>query len=444
MTFCSNGTARFLAELRYAQSLISIQVLDEESDTLVLFNLLRSASTTEGYQRIYCSIEGPWASLLFNKKTKLVYFGRDCLGRRSLLYRLLSLEEGELLEISSVHSDNNEQCPWREASCGALDAFCCDPGAFSFKQAVLASALNFAISKVSCKLAAEGQSLAGLVAALSSLLERSIARRLPKAKEGRIKILFSGGVDSAILAALASKVAAACCQIELINVAFEAAGYSWEDVPDRISASIALGELEKLFPSRTFHLVKINVTKLEYADMKPHVIRLLRPNNNQMDLSIGAALWFGSRHPASDGNSRALLIGAGADELFGGYRRHKYVLSENDWSALASELHNEIQFIGRKTLGRDDRCVSDNGVEARWPFLDERIVRFGMDLPIDTKLSTGVFPGKMIDKLILRELCCSLGFSELVYNSPKRAIQFGSKSSKMNGKSKSGYSTLEE
>lgn len=424
--------------------MVNIQVLDEENDSCVLFNLLRLASSTEEYRSIYCSIEGPWASVLFNKKTKLLYFGRDCLGRRSLLYRVLSLEEGELLEISSVHSDNNEHGPWREAGCGELDVFCCDPNVFNFEQTVVVSALDFTISNVPCKLAAESQPLAGLVGTLSCLLEHSIMRRLPKANEGRIRILFSGGVDSTTLAALVSKVAPARCQIELINVAFEAAGYSWENVPDRIGASVALGELEKLFPSRTFHLVKINVTMLEYTSMKPHVTRLLRPNKNQMDLSIGVALWFGSKHPVNGGDSRALLTGAGADELFGGYRRHKHALSKNDWSALASELYNDMRFIGHKNLGRDDRCISDNGLEARWPFLDEKVVRFGMGLPIDTKLSTGTFPGKMADKLILRKLCCHLGFSEIIYNSPKRAIQFGSKSSKMNGKLKSGYSILEE
>ena len=32
---------------------------------------------------------------------------------------------------------------------------------------------------------------------------------------------------------------------------------------------------------------------------------------------------------------------------------------------------------------RDDRCVSDNGKEAWFPYLDERLVEFIQKLPID-------------------------------------------------------------
>ena len=34
-------------------------------------------------------------------------------------------------------------------------------------------------------------------------------------------------------------------------------------------------------------------------------------------------------------------------------------------------------------FGRDDRCISDHGREAWFPFLDEKVVRFLQETPLD-------------------------------------------------------------
>ena len=54
----------------------------------------------------------------------------------------------------------------------------------------------------------------------------------------------------------------------------------------------------------------------------------MHPHDTEMDLSIGAALYFAARGIGTHGNTpyvnptRVLLSGLGADELFAGYTRH--------------------------------------------------------------------------------------------------------------------------
>lgn len=70
----------------------------------------------------------------------------------------------------------------------------------------------------------------------------------------------------------------------------------------------------------------------------------------------------------------------GADELFGGYTRHRAALKRNGWSALHDSLNEDWQNISHRNLARDDRVVSDHGRQLRTPYLDEQVVEFARNL----------------------------------------------------------------
>lgn len=71
----------------------------------------------------------------------------------------------------------------------------------------------------------------------------------------------------------------------------------------------------------------------------------------------------------------------GADELFGGYTRHRAALKQNGWTGLQQSLEEDWQNISHRNLGRDDRVVSDHGRQLRTPYLDENVVAFARSLP---------------------------------------------------------------
>ena len=70
-----------------------------------------------------------------------------------------------------------------------------------------------------------------------------------------VMILFSGGVDSVLLAALAHRSLPINCQLDLCNVCFDC-GRS----PDRLSAQSALDELAAWAPERKWRLVEVDAT----------------------------------------------------------------------------------------------------------------------------------------------------------------------------------------
>jgi hypothetical protein len=77
---------------------------------------------------------------------------------------------------------------------------------------------------------------------------------------------------------------------------------------------------------------------------------------------------------------------------------------------LVKELSMEMERMGVRNLGRDDRAVSDSGKELRCPFLDEAVVRYLKALPVDLKCDLSLSPG-VGDKRLLRVAAEELFYS---------------------------------
>lgn len=257
----------------------------------------------------------------------------------------------------------------------------------------------------------------------------------------RLGILFSGGLDSMVIAALADKHVPQEEPIDLINVSFgDSPSVDFDKVPDRQNGINGLYELQKI-SKRPWNLLKVNITHadLEYA-CKNNVYFLTYPATTIMDITIGAALWFAAKgkgiiHDATDTNTvfmctaKILLLGMGADEQLAGYGRHRSAFQRGKWEVLQAELEKDFNRIWKRNLGRDDRIVSDSGREARFPYLDENVVRFLNSQPLWNVCNLGEAPG-VGDKKLLREIGKQLGLgnsTKLV----KRAIQFGSRVSRV-------------
>uniref|UniRef100_K3Z4N1 Glutamine amidotransferase type-2 domain-containing protein n=1 Tax=Setaria italica TaxID=4555 RepID=K3Z4N1_SETIT len=230
-----------------------------------------------------------------------------------------------------------------------------------------------------------------------------------------IAVLFSGGLDSMILAALLDQCIDSKWTIDLLNVSFDG-----QLAPDRISAIAGLRELQRISPLRRWRLVEIDTALTDLKGESEHVMSLIHPSNTYMDLNIGIALWLaaggdgwvdgsaclmqdGSRHKYKS-RSRVLIVGSGADEQCAGYGRHRTKYRLGGWNALDEEMRLDVQRIWKRNMGRDDRCISDHGKEARFPFLDEHVIKTLLEIPLweIAKLDEPVGKG---DKKILREVC---------------------------------------
>ncbi|XP_053554525.1 asparagine synthetase domain-containing protein 1 [Bombina bombina] len=290
-------------------------------------------------------------------------------------------------------------------------------------------------------------------------------------RKANVAILFSGGIDSMILAALADCHVPQNEPIDLLNVAFMMKETSTQkkntksnskikqlpssinstyvepsivsclfDVPDRITGRAGLKELKAINPGRTWNFVEINITLEELKAMRQqHISQLVYPLATVLDDSIGCAVWFASRGVgllAKEGEkqpftstSKVVLTGIGADEQLAGYTRHRVRFKNLGHEGLVEELSMELGRISSRNLGRDDRVIGDHGKEARFPFLDEDVVSFLNALPVWEKADLAL-PRGLGEKLILRLAAVELGLTASSVL-PKRAMQFGSRIAKM-------------
>ena len=301
---------------------------------------------------------------------------------------------------------------------------------------------------------------------LNVLVPPSIGRTC----DSRIAILFSGGLDCTVLARITHDLLPIAQNIDLINVAFEnprtvqAAQFakikqgkvknqgnvdnmanseivvpSYEACPDRETGRKAHEELQRVCPGRHWRFIavsedlmsgnsylfyKVNIPYVETMEHRTKVIELLHPHNTEMDLSIGYAFYFAARGVgiASDQANasttyrtpaRVLLSGLGADELFAGYTRHATAFRRKGFSGLLDELEVDINRLGKRNLGRDDRVISHWGREARFPYLDESLIKWALGRPVwekcgfgmtDASQSPHIEPGKKLLRLLAEEL----------------------------------------
>ncbi|NWU94954.1 ASND1 protein, partial [Upupa epops] len=306
-------------------------------------------------------------------------------------------------------------------------------------------------------------------------------------RKAHVAVLFSGGVDSMVVATLADKHVPLGEPIDLLNVAFMLRKHAKQktaaknptsqevqldslcsqeshqdldaetgldvacfDVPDRITGRAGLKELEAINPSRIWNFVEINVTLEELKTMRQRCINhLIYPLDTVLDDSIGCAIWFASRGEGFISNqgelkqykspAKVVLTGIGADEQLAGYSRHRVCFKKYGLEGLNKELEMELNRISSRNLGRDDRIIGDHGKEARFPFLDEDVVSFLNSLPVSEKADL-TLPRGIGEKLILRLAAKELGLTASAIL-PKRAVQFGSRIAKLDNNSEKASDT---
>jgi len=218
-------------------------------------------------------------------------------------------------------------------------------------------------------------------------------------------ILFSGGVDSSLITALAARHVP---DITLITVGFPGSNdVKW--APD----AAQLLDMENNLILKIIDLDDVESTI-------PCVIKALE-TADPMAISLGVPLYIACTK-AKSRNINLLLAGQGADELFGGYHRYKEIAKEGA-SVLHEAITADVARLPRRDILRDNTVAEAAGIKLTAPFLDPDVVKLALSIPAASKVSE--FGGEPVGKYILRRAAESVVPAEIAWRD-KKAMQYGS------------------
>jgi asparagine synthase (glutamine-hydrolysing) len=207
----------------------------------------------------------------------------------------------------------------------------------------------------------------------------------------RTGVLFSGGIDSSVIAALVARNSAPT----LYTVGLEGAH----------DLNVAKSTAEVMGLDWVGVVVGENEIRQAIKGMVP--IFGVSP----LTLSFEMPLYLVLGVAAED----LLFCGQGADELYAGYSRYRSM----DEASMRSSMAHDVEALIAQGMGIEKRAAEGFGKTLVHPFLDPQVVKVSLDLPLEMLLR-----GEE-NKAILRDVGRALGLGPIA-DRRKKAAQYGS------------------
>ena len=210
-----------------------------------------------------------------------------------------------------------------------------------------------------------------VIVELKYLLEKSVLKNLTE------DMLFSGGIDTSILAIIASNHT----HLRGFTCAFKPA--------EALDIKYAKLMAKKLNIEHYIHTFDED----EVFEVIPDVVKVLK-SFDPMEIRNSITITIGLKFAKSHGSTK-LITGDGADELFAGYHMYyKHVGNREKLDDMLKKMWGIMAFSA-VTLGQN------MGIEVRQPFLDSDVKKFAMN--IDSRYNVQKEKGEVWGKWILRK-----------------------------------------
>ena len=234
---------------------------------------------------------------------------------------------------------------------------------------------------------------------LKDLIEKTVISRAKNIE--KFGILFSGGIDSTLIAFLCKKH----------NYNFTCFTIGLENSQD-------IEYAKRIADKYNFDLKYKILSLEEFEYIIKNTIKVLN-NDEIVWVSVGSVLYATAQLALQD-NIKILFGGLGTEEIFAGYARHEDAMQKNNFEAVHKESWNGLKNMWYRDLLRDYKIAKHLGIELKTPYMDLEIIKAAMNINPMYKLD------KENKKIILREIAEEFGIEKEFAWRKKKAAQYGS------------------
>lgn len=220
----------------------------------------------------------------------------------------------------------------------------------------------------------------------------------------RIGIIFSGGIDSVLIAYLAARMVP-----EVICYTSGVTGSSdivyARQIADRLGLKLKVCELNQEGVER----------------LVPEVMNVIE-DSNAGQVEVALPVYCAVKLAHEDG-IKVMLTGQGADELFGGYSWYAKVVEKEGYKILRRHMTEDLLLLYKETLEREDKITMAHSIELREPFLDPEVIKTALATSLRLNVRGG---SDSFGKHVHRKLAETLGIPRDIAYRIKEAAQHGS------------------
>jgi len=195
----------------------------------------------------------------------------------------------------------------------------------------------------------------------------AIKKRLTGLSESTIGVIFSGGIDSVLIAKL--------LQREGKNIICYCTGSA--ESGDMIAAQSVAKEMG-------LELKTTLIDEKMVEDILPEVIRNVE-ESGLLQVEVAIPMYLAAKLAAED-DIRVMFTGQAADELFAGYPWYNDVLRDYGYLRLHERLWEDLNYLYTDTLEREDKLTMAHSIELRAPYLDRDVIQTAMRISPRLKL----------------------------------------------------------
>lgn len=308
------------------------------SDCIILNHLFETLTLEDACN----AIDGVFALVHFNQKTNKVIVARDPFGVRPLFVG--TLPDGSQLFASEIKAFPND--------CMHVDQF--PPGTYSVYDATTGNLLEtMKYHTIKTKVISDfNEAALALQKAVIDAVEKRVV-----VSERPVGALLSGGLDSSLVASIASRLLQSHGQkLQTFSIGMEG------------SSDLAFARKVATHIDSIHH--EVILTPTQFLEAIPTVIK----NAETYDITTVRATvgnYLVAKYIKDHTDVKVVLNGDGSDEIGGGYLYFYKAPSDEEYESEVRRLLDEIHLFD---VLRSDRGISSNGLEPRTPFLDKNVV----------------------------------------------------------------------